>query len=357
MEDVMAGYSWKDVKDIVRSGEGERKFPLGTQFPVRKIEEDGKERIILFDVVDHDRHPVQDGTHSMLLLMHDTWYGHAMDTREAIVFCETDLLPGTYSFTVERQKWFPEDNGRTYSFTVDQTITGGSQLYLDMKYNEPLEGKIIEAYDCAGNTVPYCKAMLHEGKSGEFLGTADGSCRNVNYMHRAIFGSNSYRESAMRQWLNSSEPSGLWWKAQTRFDRPPAYAWTDSGFLYGMDEDFIDVLNYIDIETVHNNTYEQDHSEGTGKYRVRDRIFIPDLRDVGFEDEGENKSPYHAFESGTNDCRMKVNMDYPSIEDNRWWLRSPDRNNASSYYVVAGDGSLFVHTGYVGFGIAAACVI
>ena len=70
MEDVMAGYSWKDVKDIVRSGEGERKFPLGTQFPVRKIEEDGKERIILFDVVDHDRHPVQDGTHSMLLLIH-----------------------------------------------------------------------------------------------------------------------------------------------------------------------------------------------------------------------------------------------------------------------------------------------
>ena len=43
----------------------------------------------------------------------------------------------------------------------------------------------------------------------------------MNHAHRLRYGSNRYKESAIRQWLNSDKAGGTWWQPQSEFDRPP----------------------------------------------------------------------------------------------------------------------------------------
>ncbi len=357
---MICDYPWKKIQADIRKGLGRNMFPIGTQFVVRRAAEDGPALDLVFDVVDHDGYtdPRKPGDHSMTLLMRDVWYGHAMDAREALFFCEADLPPGTYWFTVIHQEWFDEDNGRSFQFTLADTAPAGSQLLLTMKYNETIGGKLLEVYRDGNDRVPCQCVEIRQGSEGTFLGVTDGTSKNLNHMHRAVFGSNNYKESTLRQWLNSAGPKGRWWTPQTRFDRPAVYTQEADGFLNGLEAGFIDVVRPVRIPVRHNEIYEQDGSQGNTTYAVQDRFFIPSLEEMGYESEGVPCGQVFQMYKDTSPLqRAKNNIADSASTDRKWWLRVPKATNACSCRLVAEDGSLFVHTGYYGFGVAIACVI
>ena len=347
---------WNDIKCIVKEGKARSLFPLGSQFPVEKIDSNGNRNVYLFDLVDFDFYSLKKYGHTVVLMLHDILYGHEMDPREAFYCCSSALDSGFYTFKVSNQFWYPEDNGVCFYFSVDKDIPAGTQLWLDMKYNETLDGKRILFFTSPLDQHPFGETLIKRGINGTFLGVTDGSSANMNFMHRSIFGSNNYKESGLRQWLNSKDISGDWWKPQTRFDRPPAYADSDDGFLYGMDDEFLSALIPVDIHAYGNDIYESDgkfHSD----YVLSDRVFVPSIAEVGLQhDSYTQEKPFRLFDVHPQ-LRCKTSFLLAETPDRRWWLRNVKKENASSFYLVDSDGSLFVHTGYYGFGVAPVCVI
>ena len=353
----MNDLSWNAIKKIVEEGKARECFPIGTQFSVLRKNSEEVSSELRFDVVDYDLYCDEEHRNTLVLMMHDTWYGHPMDVRESFYFCENGLSPGEYWFKVKNQFWYPADDEEYFYFNLSHPIPNRSLLWLDMKYNETLEGKKISVFLSGEYSLPSQTLLIQRGKVGTYLGSTDGSSKNMNHMHRAVFGSNNYKESSLRQWLNSNQERGKWWQPQNQFDMPPASAFTEDGFTYGMDSSFLSVINTVPVSFRYNSTYEQDSDEIGKIDTVYNKFFVPSLGEVGFDDDSPCNVPFSAFKDDQKNRRMKKNFLFPDSPERRWWLRSPKRENASSFYLVDDDGSLFVHTGYYGFGVAACCVI
>lgn len=142
------------------------------------------------------------------------------------------------------------------------------------------------------------------------------------YKNIADYGSNNYEQSSVRQWLNSAEASGNWWKPQTEYDAPIANLNYMDGFLYGIDKDFVDVV------------FENE---------LGDKFWLLSDDDIKiiefFKDEGNRKKQFVNGEKGF------------------WWLRTPC--SGFTYYVhcVLTSGGLCHETAYYSGGIAPACAI
>ena len=70
--------------------------------------------------------------------------------------------------------------------------------------------------------------------------------------YRKSYGSNRWRDSAIRQWLNSNAAAGSWWTAQTNTDAAPTSpaTWVDwPGFLKCLPEGFVNRLQPVKVQT------------------------------------------------------------------------------------------------------------
>ena len=228
---------------------------------------------ILFDVVDHRTvTDPADNTQkpAMFLLMHSVIYSKQFDAIEALFYAEEGLAAGTYHFTIQNYDATYGGN-KTYQFTLTQAVPAGGQIVLDWPYNVQLLGRSVKTYASATSTTQIEAAVLSEGSDGTDLGTTDGTSTNLNHIHRARYGSNNYKESALRQWINSAAVANAWWAPSNIFDRPPAYA-NLAGFQHGMDSDFLAVVKAITIPCHTNNTYELPEWTKDTAYNLVDRF-------------------------------------------------------------------------------------
>ena len=394
--------NWKAVQNIVRAGLGEKAFPVGTQFRVKKetslsaslgvhtgvtavtvteetflaaegmvgsgIHEfkfdgaawiydgqpvklsdyglavtgtaaDGDEIIvteafteILFDVVDHK---VTDGKPRMVLLMHDVWYNRPFDSSEALIAVPEALTAGDYHFTY----------GETaYQFTLANDVPAGSQM--------------IVSYPSSGSTTTAAQtATLSAGSGGTDLGTvadAETSGKNINHMSRMRYGSNNYKESAIRQWINSPAKAGEWWAQQTPFDRISGYA-SEAGFLHGMDSEFLAVVQPTVVKCGTNNTWELAGWTKNTAYTVTDKFYLASRPEVGLGAESMDQgSVWGYYKTAGNADRIKRDS---SATARVWWLRSPSPSYAYTVRLVVSDGSLNSYGASNGDSAAAACEI
>ena len=67
--------------------------------------------------------------------------------------------------------------------------------------------------------------------------------------NRKTYGSNRWRDSAIRQWLNSDAAAGSWWTAQSGTDVAPDYAATLPGLLSCLPEGFVNRLQPVKVQT------------------------------------------------------------------------------------------------------------
>ena len=136
----------------------------------------------------------------------------------------------------------------------------------------------------------------------------------------ANFGSNNYLTSSIRQWLNSGEISGGWWVPKNEYDESIGCKDYLDGFIYGMNEYFIEILA----------------TDENGDY-----FFLPS------EDEIKEWFP-------NEEDRIKT---YESGEKDWWWLRTPNASNSYGVRGVHTDGGLGSYGAGNAYGLPAACVI
>lgn len=350
--------SWDDVQALVRSGVAPQIFQIGDQLICQK---DGVN--IVWNVLAHNQDVPTDSTltRSMTLGMHNIYAMMTFDNREAAFATESGLTAGTYNFTVGQHPWVSADVGKTYQFTLTQDVPANGQIVFNNAYNATFNNATVSTYSDGTSTTAIESATMTEGSSGTSLGTINNAgtpASGINSIQRALLGSNNYKESAIRQWLNSDQVAGSVWTPQTKFDRLPSWINSSKGFMNGLDADFKAVIGEITFNTARNTV-----SDGGGydtmsdKFRLLARENVYAGKEVSTVDEGGVYDYYSKYSShssastGADTNRIKRYNNSP----NWWWLRSPFSGHAFSARGIYSDGSLGNYSAGDGYGVVVAC--
>ena len=349
---ALAVDDWRHVQAIVRGGQGKKHFPIGTQLKVNH----GVYGTRLFDVVAHDylKNAHDPDAHTMTIMQHDLLPGVQFDAPEALYYAETQLAAGTYNFTIGTyDRWV----AGTYQFTLTSPVPVGGQICVEGQY--PYQGNItaasVKTYSSRTSTTPIETATIMAGSGGTSLGTCGEGV--LNHTHRIAYGSNNYKESAMRQFLNSSAAAGSVWTPQTKFDRPPSWVTTLAGYKKGLDQDFLNVVCKVKLPCAANNIYEAPDSTITKntKYTLNDEFYLASRKEVfgTSNDVADDTVVFPFYDGATAADRIK----YQDGSAVYWWLRTPYAGNAFSVRVVVRDGTLNGNVASGDICLAPACTI
>ena len=315
--------TWEGVQKAVRSGLAPELFPIGTQL----IANHSKYGEILFDVVAHDylKDPYNENAHTMTLLSHHVLDELQFDATEAFYYAESELPAGRYTFTIPDGSGVRLSSG-TFQFTLPVALPKGGQLCIDDYYSGYTEDHNVLRYASRTDTTPMGASEIDIGNDGTNLGTFGVELNNTL---RLEYGSNNYKESAIRQFLNSSSAAGSVWTPQTKFDRPPAWMSTLDGFARGLDSDFLYAVGEVIVPCSANSVYESPDSTvvKNTKYTLKDKFYLAS-RDEIFEVVTSSDSdivaddsvlfPY--YEGAMKADRSKVKKE--TGETFGWWSRS-----------------------------------
>lgn len=360
---ITAGYdpsTWAGIRSIVRAGKAADYFiPHETQLAAERSGVG-----LVFDVlgIDHDTPSSARYTHSMTLQLHDQFPTILQsDAPEAFFYCEEGLAAGTYYFTIDSTS--TDNDLAAYQFTLAQSVPAGGQLTFPWTSGKASAVK-VSSFTSATSTAAIEEVSVAEGTDGQYLGdlTAAGDFTNdLNSIHRVRFGSNRYKDSAIRQWLNSSAAAGSVWAPQTKWDRPPTWAATVDGFMYGMDTSFLSAIGKTHIITARNTV-----CDGGGYDEMDDYFFLLSRSEVYMGNEVPSviegdPYPYYSEYSdlsapgtGADSNRIK----YRDGAVQYWWNRTPNSGNGYGVRSVRPTGALNYTGGAADrSGVAPACNI
>ena len=349
--------NWKAVQAIVRQGLAPYVFSVGDIFKVSKGSE-----TLEWEVAGFDGETLADKTrkHSMQLHLLNVYKTMQCDNTEALYYAKDGLAAGIYHFTLLPGYDTTYGGGSTFQFQLTKAVPAGGILMFPWGWNVQASTVKISSYTKVTDTTPLESVAVSLGAGGTDLGTADGKTENMNHTHRIRYGSNNWKESAIRQWLNSAGAAGTFWVPQTVFDRPPNWNASMAGWMNGMDADFLEVVATVVLTTARNNV-----NEGGGSDTTKDKFYFPSRPNLymGKEnniDEGPVWQRYSAYSdkdaanTGADSGRIKRLNGSP-----KWyWIRTPNTGGASNVRNVDSDGSLgsyYAHNG--GGGVAPACSI
>lgn len=329
--------SWGGIQKAVRSGLAPELIPIGTQFTAPHT----KYGNIVFDVVAYDyfKSSKNENNHTMTLLSHDCITNAQYDGIEAFYYAENNLPAGTYNFTIDST--YVSWTAGTYQFTLTNELPKGGQLGILSFADKSLTELTVKSFADKYTTNATEECVITFGNSGTSLGTFGVE---LNHIHRVSTGSNNYKESAIRQFLNSNATAGNVWTPQTKYDRPPSLMNSLAGFAGGFNDDFLSVVGEVDVPCAANNTYESPDSTVLmgERYTVRDKFYLASIDEIltryGYE-EGVKQFPY--FGNATDVDYIK----YLSGVAKHWWTRTPVVTGTRSAYIVTTYGD--VTSGYV----------
>ena len=343
--------TWEGIQKAVRSGIAKDILPVGTQLAVNHSVYGTR----LFDVVAHDylKSIHDENAHTMTIQQHDLLPGTQFDASEAFYYAEAELPAGTYNFTlVTAQNSWTEG---TYQFTLTNPVPKGGQLDISGYVDTAMTALQVRSYANQTTTTTIESVAITAGSGGRNLGTFG---EGLNNSYRVAYGSNNYKESAMRQFLNSSAAAGSVWTPQTKFDRPPSWLNSLAGYKNGLDQDFLAVVGKVVLPCSANNTYEAPDSsiaKGT-KYTLNDEFYLASAMEIfnTNSDVADDSKVFPFYEGAGNTDRIK----YRDGAAANWCLRTPISWNASHVRLVdSDDGAMYNHVAAYSFGLAPACTI
>ena len=339
--------TWREVQANVRNGLGEILYPVGTKFVVYKhangATKSGTPVKYYLDAVGHNkhflvRHGEKTADHSMTLQFHE-------------------LLNDSMQFDAAENQ---------YGISLDTSVVPWKTYYSDTS------GTVVT--DPTGN--PHTNNYYEKNDANE---------------HRKSYGSNNWRHSAIRKWLNADKgvAAGSWWAASTPFDKTPDYS---SGLPFqalladdtdGTDASLLDVVGPVTIRTILNTIKNPDNSDyyldadASGQYAVASRLsydvtedtfFLPTTKEIHcstYNEEGgvllqyfdkfsDYASPISAWGSAdTNLLKHKQNASSAA----NWWLRSAGTGYAHAAMFVRSGGAVSDDNACYSYGVAPLCVI
>lgn len=184
----------------------------------------------------------------------------------------------------------------------------------------------------------------------------------INHLDVLRYGYNRYRDSAYRQWLNSDATKGNWWQPTHTGDIAPDQANAIDGFMRGLDDDFIAVINPIKIQVAANTV-----TDGGETDVMYDKFFLPSLEEMYGSPQAANvEGPYFPY------WKTKTGLNSPSNSANDGRkifaleaqtsaqycrLRSAYRGNSYNTWIVYTTGELGGNYAGGAYRCAPACVI
>ena len=343
--------TWEGIQKAVRSGIAKDILPVGTQLAVNHSVYGTR----LFDVVAHDylKSIHDENAHTMTIQQHDLLPGTQFDASEAFYYAEAELPAGTYNFTLATaySSWAEG----TYQFTLTNPVPKGGQLDISGYVDTAMTALQVRSYANQTTTSTTESVAITAGSGGTNLGTFG---EGLNHSSRVSYGSNNYKESAMRQFLNSSAAKGSVWTPQTKFDRPPSWLTSLAGYKNGLDQNFLAVVGKVVLPCSANNTYEApDSSIAKGaKYTLNDEFYLASAMEIfnTNSDVADDSKVFPFYEGAGNTDRIK----YRDGAAANWCLRTPISWNASHVRLVdSDDGAMYNHVAAYSFGLAPACTI
>ena len=184
---------------------------------------------------------------------------------------------------------------------------------------------------------------------------------------RLRYGSNDWSQSAFRQWLNSSGGKGDWWTPQHASDVAPAQATSLPGFLTGFEQDWLDIIKPVKVQTSLNTV-----CDGGVTVITYDKFFLPSLEQMygspqaaGIEgvyweywkDVTGLSSPSNGSSTNTNAARQIPTVAAPTGAAVYVRLRSSLRSTAYYTWFVSSPGYLGYGSANSAFRAQPACVI
>lgn len=317
---------------------------------------------IVFDVIgiDHDTPADSQFKHSLTLQLHDLYQNIQFDSAEAIYYAREELAAGTYNITLPAGYDVENGGGKTYQFTLTKPVPAAGQIMFPWAYQQQASATKVSTYVNANASAVIETVSVQEGSEGTSLGTADGTVSDLNHIQRARYGYNNWAESDLRMRLNSSAAPGGTWTRQSKFSHKPSWADTESGFLRGVDPDFLSVLGEVTKVTALNTL-----TDGGGSETSTEKIFLLSRSEVygNFEnsvDEGaaypyyKNYSDFAIKNDGNDTNRIKYQSNGTPYY---WWLRTPSTGNAYNVRNVHPTGAVYGSGANNSFGLAPACCI
>ena len=324
--------NWEYVQKIVREGKAPQYFPVGYEFVTHDSTEDTD---IIWRVIGFDTIKAADEslTHSMILetkyaYSHKEGYARTImyGFKDALYYAETGLTAGTYHFTLPNT--YPSDGGgKTYSFTLTQPVPAGGLVDFEWFHGAQAINSLIKTYVGPMDIVPIETASLTEGNNGTYLGTADGTSANMNIDSRVRYGSNNYAQGVMRKWLNTAQTDPFVWATpETKFNRFPKLPGLTlenrAGFLSGLPEDFLSVVQTAVVPNKTNATFETPSLDGTVYeldtiYYTHDKFFLLHTGDIQEGYEWIKVLEY--YKDATDVDRIKYSKNGTAVN---YWLRS-----------------------------------
>ena len=344
------GSSWEEIRQNVKMGYGETLYPVGTDLEV-ECTENSPYTSIVFTVVDHS---VIDNEPCMTLLMKSGINGLQFEHEQALIVPTETLVAGTYHFNFPDNYDASHDGTKTVQFTLVNDVQANDQIMIQYPNNQSWIGKNLTVYSNFTDTVLET-CVMSEGEDGTDLGVADGS-GIINHITRARYGANNWKESAMRQWLNTDALVNKWQTQQNRYQRPCTYLTKQNGFMSWFNSDFVGVIK----ETNHlNRTNRVYDSLGVKTpYSTNDKFFLLSQEEVGFNSEDDIicGTCFDYYVDAENIDRIKYDINN-SATARWWWLRTPYPSYAYYERTVHINGSLHYTVGYLGYAVVSACTI
>ena len=352
--------SWEDIDNMVDLGIAKKQIKIGDQFTCNRDNDE-----ITWDVIGHNCDTLTDpqfaNRDNMTLCMHDVYTSIQFGAGQAFYVTDEGLAAGTYNILISSQPGYTADQDKYAQFTLTRALPAGGQMVFTHAYDATMFRKTFLTYSGSTSTSPIESPTISEGSDGINLGSLTVlEQTNINSSHRAFFGSNNYKNSAIRQWLNSNAVAGSVWQPMTKFDRPPSWASTANGFMYGLDEDFVKSIKKTHIKVARNTLFE-----GGGYDEMDDYFFLlakPQVyggSTVTGVDEG-NVYPYFENYSDLNAAGTNADTNRIKTKNNSalgWWLRSPGVSSGGFVWYVYPAGGVSDYIAPSARGVAAACTI
>ena len=278
-----------EIHTIVRSGEAQKVFTPGEQLMLNY--NDGTNSFVLpWDIVDFGTFELQDGetVPGMIVQSHYGMQGVQFDASEAAFIFPSGLSAGTYHFAIGTNWGTNCVAGSTYQFTTTVNIPAGGCVVLGSNtsfytWGAPdvsPENWRVYTFASLSDIAPLETLTLASGDAGTDLGTLSSSTKYAtsgpNNLQRAAYGYNRWRQSANRQFYNSSAAIGSWWNPQNEYDRPPQQLATIPGFMSGFDEAFLNIIKPVKVTTALNTV--SDSELGTTEDSF-DTFFLPSIEE------------------------------------------------------------------------------
>lgn len=295
-------------------------------------------------------------THSMTLLMLNTFTGVQFCNTQALFQFPDGLAAGSYAFTINSSYQPTYGGGSTLYFTLAQDIPAGGQLYFPWGYNTQASATKISTYASASSTTAI-ESNINVSTTAISGATNLGTIANstiqtvtvgsitvkINNVERARYGSNNWEQSAIRQWCNSNKTKGNVWTPKSDFDRVPSWNTTLDGFMHGLDPHLVNAIGKVKKTTLLNNV-----CDGGGNVTTEETCWLMSMGEMGVNGFSAEGNQYDYYEKLLGGTIADLSTHTELIKTNKagaaqyWWLRSPYTGYAYiSRYVYP--------SGYVGY--------